>query len=123
MSNTVLHNVMVLFLCAQKYVQMSALDDKDVPSVEQWQSAVKFMTSAVQKEIRSANEELDKLFGPKSFYHFYDRWLRWRSQSEVEAKRQAIVEKLTKFLNAEPVSQCICHICCSVRDDRCIYVC
>ena len=49
---------MVLFLCAQKYVLMSALDDKDVPSAEQWQSAVKFMTSAVLKEIRSANEEL-----------------------------------------------------------------
>ena len=80
---------------------MSALGDKDVPSAEQWQSAVKFVTSAVQKEIRSANEELDKLVGPKSFY---DRWLRWRSQSEVEAKRQAIAEELTKFLNAEPVS-------------------
>ena len=52
---------------------MSALDDKDVPSAEQWQSAVKFVTSAVLKEIRSANEELDKLVGPKSFY---DHWLR-----------------------------------------------
>ena len=105
---------------------MSALDDKDVPSAEQWQSAVKFMTSAVQKEIRSANEELDNLVGPKSFYHFYDRWLRWRSQSEVEAKRQAIAEELTKLLkiNAEPVShdQCICCICCSVRYDRCVFV-
>ena len=93
---------------------MSALDDKDVPSAEQWQSAVKFMTSAVQKEIRSANEELDKLVGPKSFY---DRWLRWRSQSEVEAKRQAIAEELTKFLNAEPVSECICRVCSSTFVD------
>ena len=59
--------------------------------------------------IRSANEELDKLVGPKLFY---DRWLRWRSQSEVEAKRQAIAEELTKFLNAEPVSECICRVCC-----------
>ena len=67
------------------------------------------MTSAVQKEIRSANEELDKLVGPKLFY---DRWLRWRSQSEVEVKRQAIAEELTKFLNAEPVSECICRVCC-----------
>ena len=80
---------------------MSALDDKDVPSAEQWQSAVKFMTSAVQKEIKSAEENLNKLVGPTSFYN---RWLRWRSQSEVESKRQAIAEELTKFLNAEPVS-------------------
>ena len=80
---------------------MSALDDKDVPSAEQWQSAVKFMTSAVKKEIKSAEENMDKLVGPKSFY---DRWLRWRSQSDVEGKRQAIAEELTKFLNAEPVS-------------------
>ena len=71
---------MVLFFCTQKYVLMSALDDEDVPSAEQWQSAVKFMTSAVQKEIRSAGEEqgkthvtsLDKLVGPKLLY---DRWL------------------------------------------------
>ena len=63
---------MVLFFCTQNCVQVSALDDKDVPSAEQWQSAVKFVTSAVQKEIRSANEELDKLVGPKLLY---DRWL------------------------------------------------
>ena len=29
----------------------------------------------------------------------------------MEAKRQAIAEELTKFLNAEPVSQCICRVC------------
>ena len=63
---------MVLFFCTQNCVQVSALDDKDVPSAEQWQSAIKFVTSAVQKEIRSANEELDKLVGPKLLY---DRWL------------------------------------------------
>ena len=71
---------MVLVLCTQKYVLMSALDNEDVPSAEQWQSAVKFMTSVIQKEIRSADEELDKLVGLKSFY---DHWLRWRSHSEV----------------------------------------
>ena len=84
----------------QKYVQMSALDDKDVPSAEQWNSAVKFMTSAVRKEIKSAEDNLDKLVGPTSFYN---RWVNWRSQSETESKRQAIAEELTKFLNAEPV--------------------
>lgn len=84
----------------QKYVQMSALDDKDVPSAEQWNSAVKFMTSAVQKEIKVAEANLGKLVGPTSFY---DRWLKWRSQSETESKRLAIAEELTKFLNAESV--------------------
>ena len=98
---------------------MSALDDRDISSAEQWQSAEKFMTFAVQKVIRSTTKQLDKLVGPKSFY---DHWLRWRSQSELEAKRQAIAEELTKFLNAESVSQYICRICCSVRDDRCKFV-
>ena len=40
----------------------------------------------------------------------------------MEAKTQAIAEELTKFLNAEPVSQYICRICCSVRDDECMFV-
>ena len=97
---------------------MSALDDKNVPSAEQWQSAVKFMTSAIQKT-RSTIKQLDKLVGRKSFYN---RWLRWRSQSEVETKRQAIAEEVAKFFNAEAVSQYICHICCSVRDVRCMFV-
>ena len=96
---------------------MSALDDRDISSAEQWQSAIKFMTSAVQKEIRSTIKQLDKLVGPKS-----NRWLRWRSQSEVEAKRQAIAEDLTKFLNAESVSRYICRICCLVRYDRCVFI-
>ena len=81
------------------------------------------MTSAIQKEIRSANEEQDKLVGPKSFY---DRWLQWRSQSEVEAKRQAIAEELTKFLNAEynPYPTLLrtdnnwCYHCCYLIPDR-----
>ena len=77
-----------LFVCVwqppclpQKYVQMSALDDKDVPSAEQWKSAVGFMTNTIKKQIRLAEEELLKLEGPTSFY---DRWLRWKSQSQSE---------------------------------------
>ncbi len=60
---------------------MSALDDKDVPSADEWKAAVAFMTNALRKQILQAEEELHSLEGPTSFY---DRWLRWRSQSPTE---------------------------------------
>jgi len=80
---------------------MSALDDKDVPSAEQWRSAVEFMTSALGKQIKEAEEAIRKLEGPTSFY---DRWVLFKSQSDQETRRKAIAEELGKFLSAEPVS-------------------
>ncbi len=63
---------------------MSALDDKDVPSADEWKAAVAFMTNALGKQIHQAEEELYNLEGPTSFY---DRWLRWRSQTGTEVGR------------------------------------
>ena len=80
---------------------MSALDDKDVPSAEQWRAAVQFMTSALQKQTKVAKEAIRELEGPTSFY---DRWISWKSQTEKQAKRKVIAEELSKFLAAEPVS-------------------
>ena len=80
---------------------MSALDDKDVPSAEQWRSAVEFMTSALQKKTKEAEEALWKLEGPTSYY---DRWVLFKSQTDHEIRRKAIAEELSKFLAAEPVS-------------------
>ena len=66
---------------------MSALDDKDVPSAEQWRGAVEFMTSALRKQIKVAEEELEKLRGPTSTY---DRWMRWKTQSPAEVSLPSI---------------------------------
>ncbi|CAI8023878.1 Dynamin-like 120 kDa protein, mitochondrial [Geodia barretti] len=82
-----------------KYVQMSALDDKDVPSAEQWRDAVTFMTSALSRQIKEAEDDLQKLAGPTSFY---DRWVLWKSQSSTQVVKRAAAEELSKFLAAEP---------------------
>lgn len=65
----------------QKYVQMSALDDKDVPSAEQWQSACNFMSASLKKYIKQAEDDLRALVGPTAFY---DRWIKWKSQSHIQ---------------------------------------
>ena len=57
---------------------MSALDDKDVPSAEQWKDAVLFMTLALNKQIKEAEADLQQIAGPTSFY---DRWILWKSQT------------------------------------------
>lgn len=104
----------------QKYVQMSALDDKEVPSAEEWQSAVRFMSSSLKRQIKLAEDKLQELQGPMSTY---DRWVRWKSQSESEVKRMVIAEELSKFLAAEPVSNdsrivvlIVLNACCIVLD-------
>lgn len=80
---------------------MSALDDKDVPSLEQWRLALEFMTSALHKQAKDAEMALSQLEGPTSYY---DRWIHWKTQTDQEVKRKAIAEELNKFLAAEPVS-------------------
>ena len=60
---------------------MSALDDKDVPSAEQWKDAVAFMTSALSRQIKQAEADLQKLTGVTSLY---DRWVLWKSQSSSQ---------------------------------------
>ncbi len=88
----------------QKYVQMSALDDKDVQTAEQWEAAVQFMSSSLKKQIRVAEEEMQRMEGPTSYY---DRWIRWKGQNELEIKRQAVANELNNFLRAEPVRVCV----------------
>ena len=85
----------------QKYVQMSALDDKDVPSADQWRAAVQYMTNALHTQKEEAEQALSKLEGPTSYY---SRYIRWQGQTEQQVKRKAIADELSKFLTAEPVS-------------------
>jgi optic atrophy protein 1 len=82
-----------------KYVQMSALDDKHVRTVEQWHSSVQFMKNILRKQVKQAQDKLNELKGPTSFS---DRWLGWRSQSQQQINRQAITDELNKFIAAEP---------------------
>ncbi len=84
---------------------MSALDDKDVQTAEEWEAAVQFMTSSLKKQIRVAEEEMQKMEGPTSYY---DRWIKWKGQSELEIKRLAVANELNNFLRAEPVRVCVC---------------
>ena len=72
----------------QKYVQMSALDDKDVPSAEQWRDAVTFMTSALSRQIKKAEADMQQLVGPTSYY---DRWLLWKSQSASQVCNSNVI--------------------------------
>ncbi len=84
---------------------MSALDDKDVQTAKQWEAAVQFMSSSLKKQIRVAEEEMQRMEGPTSYY---DRWIRWKGQNELEIKRQAVANELNNFLRAEPVRVCVC---------------
>ena len=95
---------------------MSALDDKDVPSAEQWRAAVQFMTTSLRKQTEEAGTALSSLEGPTSYY---DRYFRWQSQTEQQAKRKAIADELSKFLAAEPASSCVCECVGAVS---CVYV-
>ena len=63
---------------------MSALDDKDIPSDEEWRGAVSFMTESLQRQTKVAEERVEEMVGPTSTY---DRWVRWKSQSEIQVWR------------------------------------
>ena len=47
-----------------------------------------------------ASVNLQDLIGPTSYY---DRWLRWQSQTQMQQTYQHIADELTKALQVEPV--------------------
>ena len=58
-------------------------------------------TIRIMNYVLLASKDLQELMGPTSFY---DRWLRWQSQSKSQETYQHIADELTKALQAEPVS-------------------
>ena len=107
-----------------------------MPSAEQWRDAVTFMTSALTRQIKQAEEGMQQLAGPTSFY---DRWLMWRSQSDTQVYtyiqyhtvcpvRHTGNSSITLYVQSDtqvpPVSYCMSsqthrylqyHTVCSVR--------
>ncbi|XP_065889413.1 dynamin-like GTPase OPA1, mitochondrial [Dysidea avara] len=82
-----------------KYVQVTTLEDKDIRTQAEWDSALKFMHDSLSTQIEKARRDLEDLKGPASFY---DRWLKWQSQSSTQAVHQQIADELAKAVQAEP---------------------
>ncbi len=62
-------------LCCQfqRVIQLTALEDTNVPDKQQWDNAIRFMESTLQREREKTLNELRVLIGPG----WQERWTYW----------------------------------------------
>lgn len=81
-------------------IQLNALEDRSVPDKHAWNSAMKFMEKALRERLEQTEQILNELKGP----NFKDRWLYWKTPSDIHKQRQAAQTEISAMLRLEPVS-------------------
>ncbi len=61
-------------------IQLTALEDTNVPDKHQWDNAIRFMELTLQKEKDKTLAELNRLIGPG----WQERWMYWSSRTNEQ---------------------------------------
>lgn len=77
-----------------KVIQLTALEDSNVPSKEQWDEAIKFMEDAIAIATEKTEEELSDLIGPG----WKERWVYWTSRTREQHVQNEIKKELDRLL-------------------------
>lgn len=80
-----------------RVIQVNTLEDRSVHDKQQWDSAVKFMETAVGEKLKQTEEIIREMSGPSSS----EQWLYWSSQSAAQKNRTATMRELEKLLQSE----------------------
>ncbi|XP_057298181.1 dynamin-like 120 kDa protein, mitochondrial isoform X2 [Hydractinia symbiolongicarpus] len=83
-----------------RVIQLTALEDSNVPSKEQWDDAIKFMEDTITLENQKSEQILSSLIGPG----WQERWLYWTSRSGEQHFHNEIKKELDKLLQASEVT-------------------
>ncbi|XP_065648467.1 dynamin-like GTPase OPA1, mitochondrial isoform X4 [Hydra vulgaris] len=79
-----------------RVIQLSTLEDSNVPNKEQWDDAIKFMEETLIKESESNEKVLSKLIGPG----WQERFLYWTSRSKEQNLNNEVKKELQRLLQS-----------------------
>lgn len=82
-----------------RVIQLNALEDRTIGDKRDWDQAVKFLESSVKEKLKESEGALKELLGPSA----KERWLYWKSQTEMQAKRSTVKNELDKILYSNQV--------------------
>lgn len=81
-----------------KVVQLEARAKQSNLNQDNWEKAIEFLKKALNEEISVAQQELTSLTGPS----FINRWLTWKSMSQVQKTNCLIMTELAKTIQTNP---------------------
>ncbi|CAH2098575.1 unnamed protein product [Euphydryas editha] len=81
-----------------RVLQLTALQDGCVRSRADWDAAVELMDDALRERLAGTEAQLRELTGPG----LRERWLRWRSPTEEQARRAHVRSELEQLGSARP---------------------
>uniref|UniRef100_A0A8D8XX81 Dynamin-like GTPase OPA1, mitochondrial n=2 Tax=Cacopsylla melanoneura TaxID=428564 RepID=A0A8D8XX81_9HEMI len=80
-----------------RILQLNTLEDQCVSEKQQWDYAVKFLTSSVKEKLDQTRLDLSQLIGPS----LSERWIYWKYSSEEQTKRSYVKSELDKIIQAD----------------------
>lgn len=76
-----------------KVFQRNVLEDRSMPSKQQWDEAIGFMKTSLQEKKKEGHTTMEKMLGPS----FWQKYFLWRSRSEEQSDRRVVKEELEKM--------------------------
>lgn len=84
-----------------RLIQVNALEDRVVHDKHQWDHAVRFLETTLQKYLQVSEQRVRDMVGPG----LRDQWLHWTSPTEEQRLRSAVRSELQKLLSTEFVQK------------------
>ncbi|XP_030761251.1 dynamin-like 120 kDa protein, mitochondrial isoform X2 [Sitophilus oryzae] len=77
-----------------RVIQLNTLEDRTIGDKRDWDQAVKFLEASLKEKLKESELSLKNLLGPSA----KERWLYWRYQTDVEAKRNQVKAELDRII-------------------------
>lgn len=84
-----------------RVIQLTALEDSNVPTKEQWDDAIRFMEDTIANATVKTEEMLSDLIGPG----WKERWVYWTSRTREQHTQNEIKKELDRLLNTSQEGQ------------------
>jgi len=79
-----------------RVMQVNTLEDRSVPDKHQWDSAIRFMESALKDKLDQTERQLQEMTGPGA----WDQWVYWRYRTQEQKDRHSTLNELEKLIQA-----------------------
>eukprot|EP00794_Sanderia_malayensis_P015361 gene15361-16938_t len=80
-----------------RVIQLTALEDTNVPDKQHWDNAIRFMEGTLQKEREKTLDQLRMLIGPG----WQERWTYWTSRTHEQHVQNEIKKELDRLLQVD----------------------
>nr|XP_023012355.1 dynamin-like 120 kDa protein, mitochondrial isoform X2 [Leptinotarsa decemlineata] len=77
-----------------RVIQLNTLEDRTIGDKRDWDEAIRFWESSLKEKLKDSELILKDILGPST----KERWLYWKYQTDVQAKRRSVKSELDKIL-------------------------